>query len=142
MQRSRLAIGAVLLVVLAFLAGFVPQQIESRQLARELAARELDLELANLHRQLGVATLAALRDDFDGAAAAARLFFDGCRKAVYTYDWSAEPRTRIALGAYGGQGDAILVQLAMRDPAVRERLASLYSTMNGVLERRVLSPGF
>ena len=136
MTRARLIAAAVLLLIVVFVAGYVPQNMEKRRLARDLETAEVDLTLANLHRQLGLAALAAQRDDFQTATVAARSFFEGCRETVYTRDFTGEPRTRVALGSYGAQGDAILLQLAAGDPAVKARLMSLYETMNGVLARR------
>lgn len=65
------------------------------------------------------------------------MFFDGCREVVNEYKFEDQPRTRLALQSYGSQSDVILGQLANADPAVKERLASLFLTMNGVLERRL-----
>lgn len=139
MSRARLAAAAVLLMLAALAAAYVHQEIERRRLARELAAAQMDLVLSNLHRKLGVAALALQQGSQEEATVAAREFFEGCRKAVYTHDFTDEPRTRIALGSYGAQGDSILMAMAAADPAVQNRLASLYLTMEGVLVRR--APG-
>jgi hypothetical protein len=126
----------VLLLAFAFGLGYVPKELERRDLADTLRQTQLDLRLATLHRQLGVASEEAQRNNFANAAAAARVFFDGCRTLVNDYPLEDQPRTRLALQAYASSSDTILGQLANADPTVKERLASLYLTMNGLLERR------
>jgi hypothetical protein len=126
-----------LLIALAFGLGYGPKEWERRKLAAQLEQTELDLRLANLHRQLGIASYEAERNNFASSAAAARVFFDGCRSVVNEYKFENQPRTRLALQSYAASSDQILGQLANADPAVKERLASLFLTMNGLLERRL-----
>jgi hypothetical protein len=124
------------LLLFAFGLGYGPKELERRKLAETLRSTELDLRLANLHRLLGVASHEAQRNNFASAASAARLFFDGCRAVVNETDLADRPRTKGALEVYASTSDTVLGQLANADPAVREQLASLYLTMNGLLERR------
>jgi hypothetical protein len=126
-----------LLILFAFGLGYAPKELERRKLVKTLHATELDLRLANLHRQLGVASHEAQRNNFASAAAAARVFFDGCRAIINNeFDLADRPRTKLALQVYASTSDTVLGQLANADPAVKEQLASLYLTMNGLLERR------
>jgi hypothetical protein len=136
MQRFRLAVIVIVLMVLAFLAGFVPKELELRRTRAKLATASLDLQLSDLHRRLGVASHEAQRNNFGLAMTEARAFFEGCRKLTYQQRFEGQPRTKLALTAYGTQGDTILGQLANADPMAKQRLASLYLTMNGVLARR------
>jgi hypothetical protein len=55
---------------------------------------------------------------------------------VPEFRYDNRPRTQIALQGYAQSGDVILGELANGDPMVKERLASMYMTMNGVIERR------
>lgn len=135
MQRKHVLIAAAL-IALAFLIGYIPNELGSRRLAQELRRTELDLRLANLHRQLGMASHEAQRNNYGVAGDLARRFFDGCRTTVPEFRYDSRPRTQIALQGYAQSGDVILGELANGDPAVKERLASMYITMNGVLERR------
>jgi len=123
-------------MLVAFGAGFIPNELANRRLTRTLQTATLDLRLANLHRQLGVASHEAQRNNFAVASDAARVFFDGCRTLTQEYPFTDQPRTKTALTAYGASGDLVLGQLANGDPTVKDRLASLYLTMNGVLARR------
>ena len=124
------------LLLFAYGLGYVPKELERRRLAETLRTEQLELRLANLHRQIGVATQEAQRNNFANAASAARAFFDGCRAVLHEYPLEDRPRTRLALQAYATTSDTVLGQLANADPTVKEQLASLYLTMNGVLERR------
>ena len=123
-------------MVIAFLAGYVPKELELRRTRAQLDTATLDLQLSDLHRRLGVASHEAQRNNFGVAMNEARVFFDGCRKLTYEGNFASQPRTKLALTAYGSQGDLILGQLANADPTVKEQLASLYLTMNGVIGRR------
>lgn len=126
----------VLLLALAFGFGYVPQELARRRAVEELKTVQLDLRLANLHRQIGMASHEAQRNDYTQAAAAARQFFEGCRAVAGEYKFEKEPRTHLALNGWANQSDIVLGDLANGDPAVKEKLASLFLTVNGVLERR------
>ncbi|MDP9192549.1 MAG: hypothetical protein M3P06_12690 [Acidobacteriota bacterium] len=139
-QKRGLSFRAILwialLLLFAFGLGYVPKELERRRLTESAHAAQLDLRLATLHRQLGVASHEAQRSNFANAANAARAFFEGCRTVVHEYPMEDQPRTRLALQAYAASSDKILGQLANADPAVKEELASLYLTMDGVLARK------
>jgi hypothetical protein len=132
----KLVLITLLLLGAAFLAGYVPQRLRADRLEETLRTTTLDLELANIHRDLGNAALEAQRHNFANAQSAAAAFFDGCSRLVQTETFPNEPRTRVALGAYAGERDQLSVQLATGDPQAAQKLASLYFTMNGVLARR------
>jgi hypothetical protein len=129
-------LGTIVLLVAAFLGGYVPQKLRADRLDESLRTAKLDLELANLHRDLGIAALEAQRNNFASASTAATAFFDGCARLASDPGLAGEPRTRNALGAYAGQRDQYAVEMATANPQVGQRLASLYLTMEGVLARR------
>ncbi len=126
----------VVLLVAAYLGGYIPATLRARDLQARLETTALDLRLATLHRQLGTASHEAQRNNFAAASAAARAFFDDCRTLAETEPFVNEPRTRGAISAYAGARDEITTQLALADPQVRERLAGMYLAMDGVLARR------
>jgi hypothetical protein len=136
-RRFRTFLLTLVLVAIAFAAGYIPKELELRRTAATLKTTELDLRLANLHRQLGVAAQEAQRNNFANAATAARVFFDGCRALAQDEAFAAQPRTRTALEVYAGYADDILPRLANADPTVKEKLAGLYFAMDGVLARRI-----
>ena len=124
------------LLVASFVAGYAPQRLRADREAKTLRATTLDLELANAHRDLGIAALETQRSNYANAAVAARRFFDACARLSEDPGLAEQPRTRGALGSYAASRDEISVQLATGDPQVAQRLASLYFTMDGVLARR------
>jgi hypothetical protein len=127
----------LVLIAIAFGAGYVPKWLEVRRLQSTLKSTTFDLRLANLHRQLGVASHEAQRNNYANAANAAQTFFDGCRALAREDAFSDQPRTREAISAYAGYADDIIPRLISGDPMVREKLAGLYLAMDGVLQRRL-----
>lgn len=126
----------LLLLAIAFAAGFVPQWLEARRLRETLTRTSMELRLATLHRELGVASHEVQRNNFASASESAARFFDDCAKLANTEPFTNDDRTRVALLGYAAQRDEVMALLAAGDPAARERLAALYRTMNGVLMRR------
>jgi hypothetical protein len=136
-RRLRTFAISLVLIVLAFLGGYVPKEIEARRVRATLSKTELNLRMADLHRQLGVASHEAQRNNFAAAANEARAFFDGCASLAASEQFNDQPRTKNAISAYAASRDTILAQLAAGDPTAKERLAGLYLAMEGVLERRL-----
>jgi hypothetical protein len=139
-QRSRSSFKFVfvmiVLIAIAFLVGYVPCMLRARETRATLQSTQIDLQLANLHRRLGVASHEAQRNNYANASAAAREFFDGCGAIARSEAFDNQPRTRIALTAFADSRDEIMAKLAMGDPQSKERLSSMYLTMDGVLARR------
>ncbi|HEX8251746.1 MAG TPA: hypothetical protein VF846_01260 [Thermoanaerobaculia bacterium] len=135
MQRKPLLIAAALIAA-AFLIGYIPNELAARQLATKLHGTELELRLATLQRQLGVASHQAQRNNYGIASKIAEEFFAGCRKALQDFRLRDRPRTRIALTEYALQGDTVVGQLANGDPQAKERLASMFLTLDGVIQRQ------
>lgn len=135
-NRLRTFVAVFFLLVVASAAGFVPQWMEARRLRDSLSVTTMQLQLATLHRILGVASHEAQRNNYASAAESARAFFDGCAALATTEPFAEEPRTRVALQSYAAQRDEVMALLAAADPSARDRLAGLYLTMNGVLARR------
>jgi hypothetical protein len=130
----------LLLLIAAFLGGYVPATWRARNAETALDKTQFELRLANLHRVLGVAAGEALRNNYASAGGSARVFFDGCTALTQSNAFANEPRTQVAFSSYAAQRNEIMVQLADANPQVKERLASMYLTMDGVLGRRVSSP--
>ena len=135
-RGGRTFVLVLFLLAAAFLGGYVPQWLQVRNLTESLQTAELQLRLANLHRRLGVASHEAQRNNFASAGEAAARFFDDCATLARTEKFEGDERTRVALLGYTGQRDEVMGLLAAGDPAARERLAQLYLTMEGVIERR------
>ena len=125
------------LLIVAFGAGYVPQWLEVRKLSSTLTTTGMNLRLANLHRQIGLASHEAQRSNFASAAESARRFFDECGSLASTGEFAKDERTRAALLGYAAQRDEVMALLAGGDPAARERLAGIFLAMEGVLARRL-----
>lgn len=124
------------LLAAAFLGGFIPQWLEVRSLRTQSERTDLQLRLANAHRILGVASQEAQRSNYASAAQAASKFFDDTATLARADAFEDEQRTRVALLSYTAQRDEVMALLSAGDPASRERLAGLFLTMDGVLQRR------
>ncbi len=136
-HRLRTVVITLTLVMIAFGAGYVPKTLENRRLRASLAITTMDLKLANLHRQLGLASSEAQRNNYASAADAARTFFDGCRALAQEPAFAQQPRTREAIAAYAANADDIVSRLTAGDPGVKEKLIGLFVAMDGVLQRRL-----
>jgi hypothetical protein len=134
-RRPRFLLTLILLAI-AFAAGYVPQWLEARRLRSTLTTTSMELRLATLHRDLGLASHEVQRNNFASASEAASRFFEDCAKLANTEPFVDDDRTRVALMGYASQRDEVMSLLAAGDPAVRDRLSALYLTMNGVLSRR------
>ncbi len=126
----------LLLLIAAFLGGYVPQWLEVRTLRAELQTTDLQLRLAELHQLLGLASHEAQRNNYASAAEDARRFFDQCATLARSGMFDAEPRTQTALLGYAAQRDEVMTLLTSADPASHERLAGMYLALNGVITRR------
>jgi glutamate-1-semialdehyde aminotransferase len=125
----------IVLIALAFVGGYIPEKLRANRLQEKLEKTQLDLEMANLHRTLGIAVMEAQRNNFASASSAASAFFDGCSRLAQRGVFANDPRTQGAFSSYAAQRDEIIVQLAAADPQATHRLAGLYFTMQGVLAR-------
>jgi hypothetical protein len=135
-SRMKTALVTLLLLIAAFLLGYAPKARELSAAQETLRSRDRDLRLLTLHRQLGRASHEAMQNNYPAAAQAAHAFFDGCRDAAVELDFADRPRTRLALEAYAASAPGILTQLNLGNPGTKEQLASLYLTMDGVIERK------
>lgn len=135
-SRLRLTLAVLVLLGAAFAAGYVPQMLDARRLEESLKKATLDLRLSDLHRTLGVASHEAQRNNYANAATASREFFQGCRELSQNEPFADRPRTRIAIAAYAASEKEIAPMLANADPQAKERLSSMYLSMDGVINRR------
>jgi hypothetical protein len=136
-HRLRTILFTIVLVAIAFAAGYVPKELEVRKLRTSLSAAELDLRLANLHRMLGVASEEAARNNYANAAAAAQSFLNDCRALTQEGRFTEQPRTQEAISSYIVTMNDLLPRITDGDPAVKEQLTGLYLAMDGVVQRRL-----
>ncbi len=126
----------MLLLCAAYGAGYIPEHLERKRADESLAMLTRTDDLSELHRQLGVASHEAMRNNYASAAEAAKVFFDGCREFLEKYPLDDQPRTKATLQTWIAQRDSIMARLAAADPSSREQLAGMFLAMNGVIERK------
>ena len=117
---------AVLLLV-AFLLGFIPMWWKSRACSGSLSEAEHQLSLARLQNALASAVIDARRGDYEPARQAASNFFTSLRAETDRGDASAlSPAQREGVLPLFTRRDEIITLLARSDPVSAERLSDLY----------------
>jgi len=122
----RVTLYAVLLLV-AFLLGFIPMWWKSRECSGSLSGAEHQLSLARLQNALASAVIDARRGDYEPARQAASDFFTSLRAEIDRGDASAlSPVQREGVLPLFTGRDEIITLLARSDPVSAERLSDLY----------------
>ena len=130
----RVIIYAVLLLI-AFLLGFVPMWLQSRESASRLAEAEHQLSLARLENALASAVIDARQGEYESARQAASNFFTSLRAETDRGNDSAlSPAQREGVQPLYTRRDEIITLLARGDPASADRLSDLY-----VLYRKIMN---
>ncbi len=125
---------AILLVV--FLAGFVPMWLKARAASSSLAGTEQQLMLARMQSNLATATIDARRGDYEPARQAASQFFTSLSAEMDKANSSSYTQAqRDAMQPLFAGRDEIITLLARSDPASADRLSDLFvayrKIMNG-----------
>ena len=124
--RRLILYAAVLLVV--FLAGFVPMWLKSRTSVRERDAAQASLKISNLQNSLANAVIDARRGEYEPARQAASDFFTNLGAEVARGSDSVFPEgQRNALRSMFDTRDDTITLLARSDPASADRLVDLYT---------------
>jgi type II secretory pathway pseudopilin PulG len=112
----------VVLLLVAFSAGFIPQYAKGKRLERELGAARHENSLAQLRDLAGLAYLQASQKDYGLASATSTSFFDRAREvANQTPDASGRKPLEDLLSLR----DQITGELAKGDPGVVSDLQTL-----------------
>ena len=115
------------LLLIAFVLGFVPMWLKSRQCFRSLYEVERQLNLARIQNALVSAIIEARLDDYELARQAASDFFTLLRAEIDRGDDAAlSPVQREGVQRLFSQRDEIITLPARSDPAAVDRLADLY----------------
>jgi len=123
---QRVILYAVLLLV-AFLLGFIPMWWKSRECSSGLAEAEHQLSLARAQNALASAVIDARRGDYEPARQAASDFFTSLRTEIDRGDASAlSPAQREGGLPLLTRRDEIITLLARSDPVSAEQLSDLY----------------
>lgn len=126
MDRNRWIGLALLAIVLAFLAGFLPQWSRANRLQDELVVAEHDLVMSRLEGQLGAALAESLRSNYERSRQLMTDFFAGLDRQM-DREAIANPRQRRELQAVLAQRDEIVTLLARAEPESTQRLMLLYT---------------
>lgn len=131
----RVVIYTVLLLV-AFLLGFVPMWLQSRECSSSLSEASNQLRLARIQNFLASAAIDARRGDYEPARQAASSFFTSLRAEVDRGNASAlSPAQREGVQPLLTRQDEIITLLARSDPAAADRLSDLYVSYRNVVNK-------
>jgi hypothetical protein len=124
----------VALLLIAFLIGFVPMWLQSRESASRLAEAEHQLSLANLENALASAVIAARQSDYESARLAASNFFTALRAETDRgVDSALSPTQSAGVQPLYTQRDEIITLLARSDLASADRLSDLYMAYRKIM---------
>jgi len=132
---QRVTLYAVLLLA-AFLLGFVPMWWKSRVSSTSLAEAEHQLSLIRLQNTLASAVIDARRGDYEPARQAASDFFTSLRAETDRGDASAlSPAQREGVQPLFAGRDELITLLARNDPASADRLSDVYVSYRKIMNR-------
>jgi hypothetical protein len=112
----------VVLLIVAFLGGFLPQYVRGKRLERELGVARQENSLAQLRDLAGLAYLQASQKDYGLAGGTTTLFFDRTREVA---DQTPDSIGRKPLEDLLNLRDQITGELARGDPGVLNDLQAL-----------------
>ena len=131
----RVIIYAALLLI-AFLLGFVPMWLTSRESSSRLSEAEHQLSLAQMQNALASAVIDARRGEYESARLAASNFFTSLRAEIDRGDASAfSLAQREGVQPLFTRRDEIITLLARSDPASADRLSDLYVSFRKIMNR-------
>lgn len=123
---------AILLIV--FLAGFVPMWLKARSAASSLANTEQQLMLVRMQSNLASATIDARRGDYEPARQAASQFFTSLSAEMDKANSSSYTQAqRDAMQPLFAGRDEIITLLARSDPAAADRLSDLFAAYRKIM---------
>ena len=135
-RRIRRLVIYVALLLLAFLLGFVPMWIKSRECASRLAEAERQSSLARMENSLVSAAMDARRGDFETARVAASDFFTVLRAATSTdVDSALSQAQKDGAQPLLAQRDQIITLLSRGDVASADLLSDLYVSYRELVNR-------
>ena len=120
--KQKTVIGLVILV-LVFLLGFMPQYLEKRQLQRELAISIEKLKLSELRDLAGLMLLEGLRQNYGVARDYSSQYFDKLREIS---EQAENSTLKAALQELLSSRDAVTAALSKADPASASQLQEIF----------------
>lgn len=121
-MKNRIII-VIILLILVFLAGFVPQYIKVNRLENDLSVARQENALAQLRDLAGLAFIQASQKNYGLAAATSQQFFSRTREVA---NQVPDANGREAMQALLASQDKITAELAKGDPEVLVDLQVLF----------------
>jgi hypothetical protein len=133
-RTSRRLLLFLILLLLVFLAGFVPMWIKQRDEAALRIKAEHSLAILRLENDLGSAAIDARRASYEAARQEASAFFTAARYEIDQRNNSSlsEPQRHALTPLLAGRDDVITL-LARSDPASADSLSNLYVALRKAL---------
>jgi type II secretory pathway pseudopilin PulG len=126
-KRGRWVLAIVILLVAAYLAGFIPWWQKTRAANAQLQKTEHALTAMRMTKDLGSAAIDARRGAYEPARQEASTFFTAANFEISQGDGSSlSAAQRQDLGPLLSNRDEIITLLARSDPASADRLSDLY----------------
>jgi hypothetical protein len=135
-HRLRCFILYVVLLLVAFLIGFVPMWLKSRECSSSLAEAKRQSSLARMENSLASAAIDARRGDYETARQAASDFFTSLRTEFNRGVDSALSQAEItSLQPPLSRRDEIVTLLARGDATSADSLSDLYVSYRTIVNR-------
>ncbi len=126
----------VALLLVAFLLGFVPMWLKSRECSSSLSEAERQLSLARMQNSLASAAIDARRGDYESARQAASDFFTFLRAETNKgVDSALSQAQKDGAQRLFTQRDQIITLLARGDVASVDLLSDLYVSYRKIMNR-------
>ena len=135
-MRNKIALGLVLVVVV-FLAGFLPSYAKAHRLETELREARRDIGLAQLRDLASLAYFQASQRDYGLAAGTSTRFFDRAREAA---NQAPDANSKKPLEDLLSLRDPITAGLAKGDPGVLNDLQALFVKTRQATEKSPTAP--
>jgi hypothetical protein len=124
MSKPKMAAIAAAALLLAFLAGFLPQWSRARALEGELERTRFELALSRLEGRLGAALAEAQRSNYERARQLMTGVFSELQERTVFIE---PPARRGELEAVLAERDEIITLLSRADPEATQRLNLIYT---------------
>jgi hypothetical protein len=125
-----------LIVVLAFLIGFVPMWLKSRQDVQRLQELQQELDVARMQLMLASAIVDARQGGYEPARQSVSSFYTSLSEEAGSSSFSDQQRQEFE--AVFSQRDEIITLLARSDPSSVGRLSDLYVLLRDILSGRAI----
>jgi hypothetical protein len=127
----------ITLLIVAFLLGFVPMWLKSRECSGNLSEVKHQLNLARIQNSLASAVIDARRGDYESARQSASDFFTSLREVTEVEaDLALSRAQKEDMQSLLNQRDGIITLLARGDLASADRLSDLYVAYQEIMNNR------